>query len=160
MVKYVGKTSVLFVCLGNICRSPLGHGIFEKMLEQKGLSDKFVVDSCGTGNWHNGNQPHEGSIEVAKQNGISIVDQKSRQINLDDFENFDWIIAMDRQNFKDIKAIAGDTKAKIHLLREFDPFNTGMAVPDPYYEGGFDGVFEIIERSCAVLFKEITGKGY
>ena len=160
MVKYVGKTSVLFVCLGNICRSPLGHGIFEKMLEQKGLSDKFVVDSCGTGNWHNGNQPHEGSIEVAKQNDISIVEQKSRQINLDDFDDFDWIIAMDRQNFKDIKEIAGDTKARIHLLREFDPFDTGMDVPDPYYEGGFEGVFEIIERSCAVLFKEITGKGY
>ena len=155
----MSKTSVLFVCLGNICRSPLGHGIFEQMLEQKGLRDKFIVDSCGTGNWHNGNQPHEGSIEVAKQNGISIEAQKSRQITLDDFEDFDWIIAMDRQNIKDIELMAGGTKAKIHLLREFDPLDTGMDVPDPYYEGGFDGVYEIIERSCDVLLEKIIEIG-
>ncbi len=151
----MSKTSVLFVCLGNICRSPLAHGIFEHMLEEKGIRDNFIVDSCGTGNWHSGNQPHEGSIAVAKKNGISITEQASRQINLDDFDDFDWIIAMDTSNLRDIKSMAGDTKAKIHLLREFDPFDTGMDVPDPFYTGGFEGVYEIIERSCDVFLEKV-----
>ena len=152
----MSKISVLFVCLGNICRSPLGHGIFEHKLEQKGIRDQFIVDSCGTGSWHIGNQPHEGSIDIAKKNGISIQDQQSRELEVSDFEDFDWIIAMDRQNFKDIKALTGkECSAKIHLMREFDPFDTGMDVPDPYYSGGFEGVFEIIERSCEVLLEKI-----
>lgn len=155
MGKCVSKTSVLFVCLGNICRSPLGQGIFEDLVKEQDLADKFIVDSCGTGAWHEGELPHLGSIEIAKRNGISIVNQKARQIRKSDFENFDWILAMDRSNLRDIKAIAGESRSRIHLLREFDPFIGDLDVPDPYYSGGFEGVFEIVERSCRVLLDKI-----
>lgn len=153
----MNKTSVLFVCLGNICRSPLGHGIFDHLVKEQSLEDKFIIDSCGTGSWHHGEPPHIGSIEVARKNGISIEGQRARQIKKSDFENFNWILAMDSSNLKDIKSIAGETASRIHLLREFDPFEGGLDVPDPYYTGGFEGVFEIVERSCKVLLEEILG---
>lgn len=151
----MSKISVLFVCLGNICRSPLGEGIFEHRVRSCGLADKFLIDSCGTGAWHAGEAPHLGSIDVAKKNGISIDHQRARQIKKSDFENFSWILAMDSSNLRDIQNMAGESQARIHLLREFDPFIGDLDVPDPYYTGGFEGVFDIIDRSCEVLLEQI-----
>jgi protein-tyrosine phosphatase len=111
----VSKISVLFVCLGNICRSPLGQGIFEHKVAQRGLADKFIIDSCGTGSWHVGNEPHVGSIEVAKKYGISIENQRARDLQLPDFEKFGWILAMDSSNLKDIKKIADKNCCKDSL---------------------------------------------
>lgn len=157
--KFVSKTSVLFVCLGNICRSPLGQGIFEYKVKERGLADKFIIDSCGTGSWHVGNPPHVGSIEIANKNNICIVNQRARDLDISDFEKFHWILAMDKSNLRDIKSMAPSvTSSRIHLLREFDPFIGDLDVPDPYYTGGFEGVFEIVERSCEVLIEEILGK--
>ena len=151
----MNKTSVLFVCLGNICRSPLGQGIFEHLIAERGLTEQFKVDSCGTGAWHEGEAPHGGSIEIAKKNGVSIENQIARKIAVSDLNNFDWIIAMDRSNLRDIKRLGEKATAKIHLLREFDPMQDDLDVPDPYYSGGFEGVFDIVDRSCRVLLDKI-----
>jgi protein-tyrosine phosphatase len=151
----MSKTSVLFVCLGNICRSPLAQGVFENKLENKKIAEKFFVDSCGTGSWHVGEKPHKGSIAIARQYGVNIENQRARDLNLSDFKKFEWIIAMDSQNLRDIESLASDSKARIHLLREFDTQKDSMDVPDPYYTGGFQQVFDIIDRSCDKLLERI-----
>ena len=154
------KTSVLFVCLGNICRSPLAEGIFQRLVEDEGLESKFHLDSCGTGAWHEGEPPHLESQRVAKKNGINISQQKARQIRDDDYLEFDYIIAMDQSNKADIDSWLIGDKAKVHCLREFDPKGESLDVPDPYYGGpsGFDNVFTMIERSSEKLLEEILKK--
>jgi protein-tyrosine phosphatase len=144
------QKSILFVCLGNICRSPLGEGIFRSLVEERGLIDSYVIESCGTGSWHVGSKPHKDSIRIARENGIDITGQRARQLDSADFKNFDLLVAMDRSNKADILALAGAQSEKIVCLREFDPRADDLDVPDPYY-GGWDGfieVFDIVSRSC------------
>ena len=143
------KICILFVCLGNICRSPLAEGIFKDLLKKEGMEDGFFVDSCGTGNWHIGRPPHDGSIHVASENGINIRDQKARQLTKEDFDEFDIIFAMDRENLQCLKQIKTGGKAKILCLREYDSEEGDFDVPDPYFKGdeeGFKDVYEIIFR--------------
>ncbi len=152
------RTSVLFVCLGNICRSPLAEGIFLHLVDRAGLSDRFEVDSAGTGAWHVGELPDARAALVASQHGVELA-SRARQITEDDLEHFDWVIAMDRENLRNIERIAGATgsDAEIHLLREFDTVNDGDEVPDPYYGGasGFENVYEMVHRSCEVLLDRL-----
>lgn len=146
---------ILFVCLGNICRSPLGEGIFRDFIVKQNRDDTFFLDSAGTGKWHVGSPPHEDSQRIAAEYGIDISKQRARQVQREDFNAFDFIIAMDRQNRRDLKKITRDGTARIHCLREFDPIQGDLDVPDPYF-GGYDGfqeVFTIIERCCAGLFE-------
>lgn len=149
------KTSVLFVCLGNICRSPLAHGVFEHLLEEEGIRDDFLVDSCGTGSWHVGDPPHPGSREVAERNGISLDGQVSRKLRSVDFDEFDFIVAMDKDNLSVLNQNKGDSAAEIFLLRDYDSKERGAGVPDPYYTDTFDEVFDIIHRSCRAFLKEL-----
>lgn len=146
---------VLFVCLGNICRSPLAEGIFSNLVSQAGRDADFVIDSCGTGSWHAGSPPHHDSVQVARAHNISIEHQRARQINLKDLNDFDVIIAMDRSNLDDLLALAPD--APVKLLREFDPLPDSPDVPDPYYGGpdGFQEVFDIVYRCCESLLEEL-----
>jgi len=146
---------VLFVCLGNICRSPLAHGIFEHLLEEKGIREDFVVDSCGTGSWHIGDPPHPGSRKVAKENGISLAGQTSRPLRAIDFEEFDYLVAMDSDNLAVLNSNKDDSKAKIFLLRDYDLEGKGQDVPDPYYTDTFENVFNIINRSCKAFLEDI-----
>jgi len=148
--------SVLFVCLGNICRSPLAEGIFRHKIKEKGIEDQFRVDSCGTGHWHTGSAPHPDSIAVAKKNGVSLAGQVSRQLDDQDYFEFNYIVAMDESNLADIedRKIGGD--AEIFCLRKYDPEKGGLSVPDPYYEGGFDGVFSMIDRSLECFLEIIA----
>ncbi len=149
------EISVLFVCLGNICRSPLAEGVLAHQLNEAGLSDRVHVDSAGTGAWHVGQAPDTRSIAVAAQNGIELTGS-ARRVRLEDFFEFELVLAMDRGNLADLKDLESGTgsDAAIKLFLDFDSDPTGDPdVPDPYYGGsdGFQQVFEMVDRTCAAL---------
>jgi protein-tyrosine phosphatase len=145
---------VLFVCLGNICRSPAAEGLFLHLANERGVSDRFRVDSCGTGGWHIGKAPHDGSIEIAASSGVRLPSIARRLDPAVDFERYDWLIAMDAQNRLDLLD-SGAPDAKIRLLRSFDPAMDGAAtdVPDPYGQGpeAFERMWAAIEPGCVGL---------
>jgi protein-tyrosine phosphatase len=149
---------VLFVCLGNICRSPLAEAVFRQQVRERGVEDLLEIDSAGTSGYHAGSPPDSRSARVAKARGVEITGV-SRQLARDDLRRFDYVIAMDADNLREIgelRAAAGGT-ARVHRLREWDPQRDGADVPDPYYGGprGFDDVHDIVERSCAALLDHI-----
>ena len=144
---------VLMVCLGNICRSPLAEGILKYKIETDDLD--WQVDSAGTSGWHNGERPDPRSIDVARKNGIDITYQKSRQFEISDFESFDLILAMDSSNYSNILALDSDDRYsdKVKLLMNFKFPGENRAVPDPYYTGSFQDVFDMIQDAIeAMLF--------
>ncbi|MEX2465989.1 MAG: low molecular weight protein-tyrosine-phosphatase [Gemmatimonadota bacterium] len=155
------RTSVLFVCLGNICRSPLAEGVFRSLVEEAGLSDRFEIASAGTGGWHVGETPDSRATMVASRYGVTL-DSKARQVTEEDLAHFDYVIAMDRDNLAVLERMAADTgaEAELHLLREFDPAASGDEVPDPYYGGasGFETVYEMVHRSCEALLAHILDR--
>lgn len=146
--------SVLFVCLGNICRSPLAEGVFLHLLQERGLADAYVVDSCGTGGWHVGEPPDPRSRAIAQKYGIELVSRGRKLDPWEDFNRFHWIIPMDRQNKKDL-VTEGAPKDRVHLLRSFDPTMSGASendldVPDPYWDedDGFEVVYQMVRAAC------------
>ena len=154
---------VLFVCLGNICRSPLAEGVFRGELARRGLEGDFRVDSCGTGGWHVGEPPDPRSTEVAARHGVDIAGQRSRKLSREDFADFDWLVAMDRQNARDILARkpSGATSRVVRFM-DYVPSAPGLDVPDPYYggPGGFDRVYELLARGMGPLLDamlDVTG---
>lgn len=146
---------VLFVCLGNICRSPLAEAIFNHKIRELNLSHHFSADSCGTGNYHIGDQPDPRTIKTAEKNGVEIWHQ-ARQFATADLDEFDFLFAMDQQNLKGILRLAETDKHnhKIKLMREFDPQGPGD-VPDPYYGTlhDFQFVFEMLDRTLDEFIK-------
>ena len=146
---------VIFVCLGNICRSPLGEGILKKMLEKERLQDKFFVDSAGTSAYHLGQQPDERSCQTAEKHGISL-NHQARQLKHKDLQEFHYIIAMDNSNYQGIIAL-GEAAGEVLLMRDFDELGRGKDVPDPYWSGldGFEEVYQICHRSCKNLLDYI-----
>lgn len=145
---------ILMVCLGNICRSPLAEGILTHLLEEQNLNWEF--DSAGTGSWHIGEPPHKESINVAHQNGIDITRQRARQFSTQDFENYDLILAMDSENYNNIVSMTKDEghKEKVELILNYAFPGKNMAVPDPYFTGGFDNVFALLQNACIQLLKK------
>jgi protein-tyrosine phosphatase len=139
---------VLFVCLGNICRSPLAEAIFRHKVKAKGLTDIYYAESCGTANYHIGSQPDHRTIRNALKNGVAI-DHACRQLCTDDFEKFDEIFVMDQSNYSNALRLAGIHQSKLKMMRTFDPHGKDEEVPDPYYgeEKDFQNVFEILDRS-------------
>lgn len=157
------KTSICFVCLGNIVRSPLAENIFRHLSEQSGVAEAYMVDSAGTSRYHIGEPPDERMRRVAARHGLRY-DGRARQFQRQDFERFDWIIAMDPDNRADLERVAPveTSRAKIRLLRAFDPQGSPQAgVPDPYYGGidGFEEVYGIVERSCRGLLAALQSGG-
>ena len=152
------KTSVLFVCLGNICRSPLAEGIFTHLVEQRGLSDRFRIDSCGTGGWHVGNPPDPRSVLVASKYGLDISHLRARQFDAtSDPHEYDWLIVMDSSNHADLIDM-GSPEHKVRLMRSYDLTLDGEHdVPDPYYGGddGFDKVYEMLMRACEGMLTDL-----
>lgn len=154
-----GKTRICFVCLGNIVRSPLAENMFHHLARQAGLEHTYILESAGTGAWHTGEPPDVRMRRVAAQHGL-VYDGKARQFVRSDFERFDWIIAMDIGNRRDLLRLSPSPEhvGKIHLMRAFDPLGGADAsVPDPYYGGldGFEEVYAIIERSCTGLLQAL-----
>ena len=159
-------TSVLFVCLGNICRSPLGEGIFAALAEERGLADQFHVDSAGTAGYHSGDPPDSRSVAVAAAHGVRLTGY-ARQVTPHDMVDFDVIVAMDRSNYRSLERMrprSGRHRgrlADIVMMRDYDPEAHDPDVPDPYYGGheGFERVYRILERSCDGLLDELSGAG-
>lgn len=152
-------TRILFVCLGNIVRSPLAENMFRQLAEEAGVAERYQVDSAGTGSWHVGEAPDSRMVRVAAQRGLNY-SGRARQLERRDLDQFDLLIAMDRDNRAMLYSLARKTghQDKIHLLREFDPKGKpDSEVPDPYYGGqeGFNKVFDIIERSCRSLLEQL-----
>jgi protein-tyrosine phosphatase len=149
---------ILMVCLGNICRSPLAEGLLSAKLP----NDKFIIDSAGTGAYHVGKQPDQRSIQVAKKHGIDITSQKARQFTSRDFENFDYIFAMDNSNYDNILDLAKNEahKAKVDMILNHLFPGENVDVPDPYYglQNGFDMVFEMLDETCSILAKKLIEK--
>jgi protein-tyrosine phosphatase len=152
-------TRILFVCLGNIIRSPLAEKLFEHVANEAGVGQKYAVDSAGTANYHVGDRPDERMRRTAARRGF-IYDGSGRQVKPSDLDDFDLIIPMDLENLANLKALActAQQAGKMHLLREFDPEADGaLAVPDPWYDGpqGFEHVYDIIERSVRGLLRTL-----
>lgn len=158
-IKEQKMINVLFVCLGNICRSPLAEAIFNQKVKEKGLADKIRCDSAGTANYHIGADPDRRSIETAIKHGIPIA-HKGRQYQPGDAGIFDYILAMDENNFRDIVHISGKKPTGLFKMRAFDPKGKDENVPDPYYGGqdGFDLVYEMLDRSSDELLLHIAKK--
>jgi protein-tyrosine phosphatase len=151
------NVSVLFVCLGNICRSPLAEGVLRHIAGEAGLSARIMTGSAGTGGWHQGDPPDRRSIAVAAQNGIDLTPLRARQIRKADFSDFDLILGMDRSNVSNLLRIAPDTARKrVHL---FSTLTLGEAweVPDPYYGGAsdFERVYHMVSEGCRSLVERL-----
>ena len=156
---------ILFVCLGNICRSPTAEGVMRHVVREEGVEDAIEIDSAGTGGWHVGAPPDERATAAARKRSIEL-DGAARKFTPDDFDGFDLILAMDDENRRDLLALAPDdeAQAKVHLLREFDPASDGAAdldVPDPYYGGdeGFDHVLDLIDAATRGLLDRLRADG-
>eukprot|EP00768_Dysnectes_brevis_P006309 gnl/Dysnectes_brevis/4914_a6827_658.p2 GENE.gnl/Dysnectes_brevis/4914_a6827_658~~gnl/Dysnectes_brevis/4914_a6827_658.p2 ORF type:complete len:159 (+),score=53.79 gnl/Dysnectes_brevis/4914_a6827_658:459-935(+) len=148
--------SILFVCWGNICRSPLAHGIFLHKLKEH--STDIFVDSCGTGGHAEDTPIHRGAQRQLKLHGIKF-QHRSRDFHLQDYSRFDLILCMDEHNRSDVMhelGRKGDPAGKVRMFREWDPAGMGE-VPDPYFEGGFDGVYDCVERTAEGLLQHILG---
>lgn len=149
---------IVFVCLGNICRSPTAEGVFQHLVNSRGLDPYFYVDSAGTSAYHIGESANSNSQKTANRHGMQLK-SRARQFDREDLEQFDLILAMDDENKRNIEALDPDNKFtdKIKMMREYDPEPGDGNVPDPYYGGaeGFERVFEVVKRSCENLLDEL-----
>lgn len=151
--------NVLFVCLGNICRSPTAEGVFRSLVEQEGLSDRINIDSAGTHAYHIGEPPDSRAQAEAKRRGIDISGLRGRQAHPGDFEQFDYVLAMDSENHRNLMAICPmDFEDRLHMCLDFAQNAKRKDVPDPYYEGGFDRVYDMIEDAARGLLADIRAK--
>ena len=152
------KVKVLFVCMGNICRSPTAHGVFRKLVESQGLADIIVIDSAGTHAYHVGNPPDQRAQQTALYRNLDLSDLRARQTANDDFERFDYLLAMDEDNYSILESSCpAGMEHKLHLFMNFAPELGLREVPDPYYGGdrGFEQVFDMIEAASQGLLDDI-----
>lgn len=155
-------TRLLFVCLGNICRSPTGEAVMRHLVEQAGLADEIAIDSAGTGSWHAGHPPDERSAAAAAARGITLAG-RARQVRDSDFDDFDLLLCADAANVRDLLALLppdSPARAKVRRLREFDPRAVAagdLDVPDPYYGGpsGFEDVLDLVQAACTGLLAQL-----
>lgn len=154
-------TRLLFVCTGNICRSPTAEGVMRAMLTQRGLQDVIAVDSAGTNDYHTGERPDSRSRETARQRGIDLNAIRARVVEPDDFDNFDYILAMDRSHLKKLcRMTDARGKQRVHLFLSFLDGDNGRDVQDPYYGGpqGFENTFDLVESGCQALLEHILSQ--
>jgi len=153
------KTKVLFVCMGNICRSPTAEGSFRSIVSKQGLFDFFEIDSAGTHAYHIGNPPDKRSQQTARKYGVELSNQRARQVHESDFYYYDYIIAMDTDNIDILKSIRPSaSQSEIKLLLDYLPDASFQSVPDPYFEGKFDEVFEMIFAACTSFLGNLVKK--
>ncbi|CAN8142385.1 putative low molecular weight protein-tyrosine-phosphatase slr0328 [uncultured Thiomicrorhabdus sp.] len=159
--KMAKKVSVLFVCLGNICRSPTAHAVFRKMVKDQGLEKQIEIDSAGTGAWHVGNPPDKRATQVAEGRGIQMRDLRARQVDFGDFYQYDYVLAMDNSNYSNLYEMAlPEHREKLHMFLSFSDDFSETEVPDPYYGGpdGFDYVFDMVDSASIGLLEHIKAK--
>ena len=157
----MAKHRILFVCLGNICRSPMAEGVFRRATEEAGLAHLFQIDSAGMGDWHQGQAPDQRAQEAARARGVDISAQSARKIELEDFDVFDLVVAMDGSNIADLQDIAPHAgRRKIRRFLDYAPHVDAQDVPDPYYGGrqGFDHALDLIEAAADGLLAELTDR--
>jgi len=149
---------VLFVCMGNICRSPTAQGVFRHLVEARGLSRQIASDSAGTIAFHVGNPPDRRAREMAQKRGIDLTDLRARQVRSEDFQRFDYVVAMDEENYAELQALCPPGfEERLHLFLDFAPQLGVREVPDPYYGGpaGFERVFDLVEQAARGLLEHI-----
>ncbi len=149
------RIRVLFVCLGNICRSPMAEAVFRQLVEDAQLSDRFEIASAGTGDWHIGEPPHRGTLEILAKHGIDGSRQRARHLQSADFDTYHYIAAMDKSNMRDMGGFHRDASRRSFLLLEHARELGVREVPDPYYTGGFDYVYSLVETACQGLLTYI-----
>ena len=149
-----GKIKVMFVCLGNICRSPMAEMVFTNLVNEKGLKDQFEIQSSGTGAWHVGERPHPGTVQILRDNNVPVnPGKRAQKVKSNVFKEFDYIVAMDSSNKEDLKQLGRAT-----LLLEEIPGGKYKDVPDPYYERNFDFVYELVTEGCKNLLDRICNE--
>lgn len=147
---------VLFVCLGNICRSPMAEAVFREYVKTEGLQDHFFIDSAGLGGWHVGQGPHRGTKEILKKYNIPDEGLVARRIEINDLDKFDYIIAMDDDNIRGIERLRTEhPQAYVTKLMDFVPDSAEKNVPDPYYTGNFEQVYQLVSAGCRALLEKI-----
>lgn len=149
---------VIFICMGNICRSPTAQGVFEKLLQDEGLAHAVEVDSAGTHAYHIGEPPDSRSQQAARRRGVDLSGQRARKVHTDDFHHYDYILAMDKVNYAELQSICpAEHTHKLRLFLELVPDAGAQEVPDPYYGGvnGFEYVLDLVEQASQVLLEDI-----
>jgi protein-tyrosine phosphatase len=147
---------VLFVCMGNICRSPMAEAVFRHQVAEAGLAGRFAIDSAGTGGWHVGEPPHRGTLTILAARGVDPGPQRARQLTSDDFSGFDYVVAMDEENLGELRRFRRDAHAQVSLLLDHAPGLGTREVPDPYYSDGFEHVYALVEAGCRGLLDHIS----
>jgi protein-tyrosine phosphatase len=152
------KHRLLFVCLGNICRSPMAEGVFRRVIEEEGVADLFEIDSAGLGDWHLGQAPDTRAQSAARRRGMDISGQSARQITHSDYARFDLLLAMDGSNYQELVQLAPrEARHKIRHFLDFAPHTGTRDVPDPFYGGreGFDHALDLIEEAARGLLADL-----
>ena len=151
---------ILFVCMGNICRSPSAEGVFRRALQQRAPGFSIEIDSAGTHGYHVGEPPDRRAIAAASRRGIDLSGQRARRVEPRDFTLFDLIVAMDEQNASELRARAGDAVTRIRLMMDYAPQSGRRSVPDPYYGGaeGFEEVLDLLEEASEGLLREVIAQ--
>ncbi|SDI30689.1 low molecular weight protein-tyrosine-phosphatase [Natribacillus halophilus] len=148
--------NILFVCLGNICRSPMAEAILRQKVSASGLEEQIHIESAGTGHWHVGNPPHEGTLDILAENDIDSSGMKARQVIEDDLEQFDIVVAMDAENLGHLHTLKKpDQEVEITRLLDYAEDADENDVPDPFFTGNFDEVYAMIDSACNTLLEEV-----
>ena len=157
-MKQNGKIGVIFICMGNICRSPTAEAVFRQKAEAAGIGGEVIIDSAGTHDYHVGHSPDERAVKAARSRGYDMSGLRARQVSREDFRKYDYILAMDRQNLAVLQQIAGpELQSKARLFMEYSSEFLEKEVPDPYYGGmrGFENVLDRVESASSGLLKAI-----
>jgi protein-tyrosine phosphatase len=151
---------VLFVCMGNICRSPLAQGVFEEIVRREGLEGEISVDSAGTHSYHIGAPPDERAQRSARRRGLDLGSQRARRIGAEDCENFDYVLTMDEENYRAVAALCRQSDTKVRPFLDYAPDRAQTEVPDPFYGGpeSFEHVLDLVEEASEGLLEEIKKK--